>query len=254
MDNTLIVVTSDNSMPFPRFKGHPYEMSTHIPFTVMWPGKIKNPGRKTDKFMSFIDLAPTFLEVAGVSSKVSGMQPFEGQSLSDFFRNEVSGRDHVITGRERNDIGRPQDQGYPVRSLNNGKYYYMHNFAADRWPCGNPETGYKDTDDSPTKTFALKGGAGSLAYDKCFGKKQADELYDLEVDPECLNNLATNPEYKPLLEKMKNTLFSELKTQKDPRMLGQGQVFDNYVHSKKAGYYEDFMKSKSGVKSESTKN
>lgn len=244
IDNTLVIVTSDNSMPFPRFKGHPYEMSTRIPFTVMWPSKLKNPGRKTGKFMSFIDLAPTFLEVAGLSREQTGMQSFQGKSLFDFFNDDVKDRDRVITGRERNDIGRPMDQGYPVRSLHNGKYYYMHNFEPNRWPCGNPETGYRDTDDSPTKTFALSGGEGTLAYDKCFGIKQAEELYDLENDPECLNNLANNPEYKSLLKKMKDELFAELKSQGDPRMHGKGHIFDEYEHSKKPGYYENFMKSK----------
>lgn len=238
IDNTLIIVTSDNSMPFPRFKGHPYELSTRIPFSVMWPAKIKKPGRTTNKFMSFIDLAPTFLEVAGLSPEKAGMQPIQGKSLFDFFADNVVGRDKVLTGRERNDIGRPHDQGYPVRSLNNGKYYYMHNFEADRWPCGNPETGYLDTDKSPTKNFTLSGGEGSLAYDKCFGKKQAEELYDLEKDPECMDNLAYTPEYKEILKRMKQQLFEDLKAQGDPRMHGKGHVFDAYKHSKSPGFYE----------------
>ena len=120
----------------------------------------------------------------------------------------------------------------------------MHNFEADRWPCGNPETGYKDTDGSPTKTFALNQGKGSIAFEKCFGKRLQEELYDLEKDPECMNNLATDERYGETLRGMKKELFEELKIQGDPRMLGKGDVFDNYVHSKKPRYYEKFMKSK----------
>ena len=244
LDNTVVIVTSDNGMPFPRYKGHPYEVSVHLPLAVMWPGKIKNPGRKSDSYMSFIDYAPTFLEIAGISQEDSGMQKIQGKSLTDIFNNQVSGRDKVLTGRERNDIGRPMDQGFPVRSLHKGKFVYMHNFESDRWPCGNPETGYKDTDGSPTKTFALNQGKGSVAFEKCFGKRLQEELYDLEKDPECMNNLATDERYTEILRVMKKELFEELKIQEDPRMLGKGDVFDNYVHSKKPGYYEKFMKSK----------
>ena len=244
LDNTIVIVTSDNGMPFPRFKGHPYELSTHLPLAIMWPGKITNPGRKSDAFMSFTDFAPTFLEIAGISFEESGMQKLQGQSLFDIFEDKARGRDRVLTGRERNDIGRPMDQGYPVRSLHKGGLVYMHNFHPERWPCGNPETGFRDTDGSPTKIFALKQGEGSLAFEKCFGMRPQEELYDLEKDPECLNNLAMDERYRETMAQMKKELFEELKKQGDPRMLGNGDVFDNYKHSKKPGYYEKFMKSK----------
>lgn len=244
LDNTIVIATSDNGMPFPRFKGHPYEHSTHLPLTIMWPGKIKNPGRQCNDYVSFIDLAPTFLEVAGVKQDQSGMAKIQGRSLMDVFNDEVVGRDFLLTGRERNDIGRPHDQGYPVRSLHQGRYVYMHNFESDRWPCGNPETGYKDTDGSPTKTFTLEQGPGSLEYDKCYAIRGTEELYDLQEDPECLNNLASVAKYAAQKALMKQDLFDELKRQGDPRMHGRGYVFDAYPHSKKPGYYEKEMAKK----------
>ncbi len=246
LENTLIIATSDNGMPFPRFKGHPYEHSTHLPFVARWPGKITNPGRVSTDFISFIDLAPTFLEAADVPQTESGLQPIQGQSLFDVFADAAKNRDHLLTGRERNDIGRPHDQSYPVRSLHEGTYVYMHNFEPDRWPCGNPETGYRDTDDSPTKSYTLAQGDGSLEYNTSFGKRPGEELYDLEKDPECLENLALSPEYDALKKQMKGRLFAELKKQSDPRMLGQGEVFDAYKHSKRPGYYEKEMAKKKG--------
>lgn len=241
LENTIIVATSDNGMPFPRFKGHPYEHAVHLPLVVKWAKGIKNPGRVSSDYVSFADFAPTFLQVAGISPKASRMQPIQGTSLFDVFNQAVSGRDYILTGRERNDIGRPHDEGYPVRSLHQGRYVYMHNFESDRWPCGNPETGYRDTDSSPTKTYALAQGEGSLEYEKCFGMRPEEELYDLSKDPDCIHNLAASPEYAALKEKMKTQLFSELKTQGDPRMLGNGDIFDSYTHSKQAGYYEKFL-------------
>jgi N-sulfoglucosamine sulfohydrolase len=254
LDNTLVIVTSDNGMPFPRFKGHPYEHSTHLPLAIMWKGRIANPGRVCDDFVSFIDYAPTFLEAAGVTQEKSGLARIQGKSLFDVFANKAKGREILLTGRERNDIGRPMDQGYPVRSLHQGSMVYMHNFEPTRWPCGNPETGYKDTDGSPTKSYTLSKGAGSIEYDKSYAKRPAEELYDLAKDPECLNNLASSAEYAEVTKKMKARLFTELKTQGDPRMLGNGDVFDAYKHSRAPGFYEKWLKNKNQPKKRGKKN
>lgn len=230
LENTLIIATSDNSMPFPRFKGHPYANSCHLPFAVMWSGHITNPGREYQEYISFIDLAPTFLEAAGVTEAQAGMQPIEGRSLFDTFRDEhPEYRNRVITGRERHDLGRPNDESYPVRSLIKGRYTYMHNFEPDRWPCCDGPA-FRDTDGSPTKKFALSQGPGSLEYETCFGKRPMQELYDLKVDPECINNLTSNPEYKEIMQAMKKELFDELTRQQDPRMFGKGHLFDEYEY------------------------
>ena len=68
LENTIVIVTADNGMPFPRAKGQVYEYSNHVPLAIMWGKGIKNPGRKIFDFISFIDFAPTLLEVAGVST------------------------------------------------------------------------------------------------------------------------------------------------------------------------------------------
>ena len=66
LDNTLIVVTSDHGMPFPRAKTDAYNYSNHVFLAIMWKSGIKDPGRVVDDYVSFVDLAPTFLDVAGV--------------------------------------------------------------------------------------------------------------------------------------------------------------------------------------------
>ena len=74
LENTIVIVTADNGMPFPRAKGHVYEYSNHIPLAIMWGKGIKNPGRKIFDFISFIDFAPTLLDAAGIEPSKSGMQ------------------------------------------------------------------------------------------------------------------------------------------------------------------------------------
>ena len=57
--NTLVMVTSDNGMPFPRCKGHNYDIANHLPLVACWPQGISRPGRKISELDSFIDFAPT---------------------------------------------------------------------------------------------------------------------------------------------------------------------------------------------------
>ena len=225
LENTLIIATSDNAMPFPRYKGHPHEYATRIPFVVHWPGKIKNSGRVCTEFASFIDLTPTILEVADIEKSTSGMQPIQGKSLFDFFENNVDNRDFVLTGRERNDMVHADGKGYPVRSLHRGKWVYLYNFDPNREPCGPEISGYHDTDNSPTKSTILK-NKKTKAFELCFGKRPQEELYNIEKDPECLLNLARDKELQNLRKEMKTELFTLLKAQKDPRILGDSSIFD----------------------------
>lgn len=248
LDRTLIVVTADNGMPFPRVKGQEYEMSNHLPLAVMWRDGIRNPGRKVGDYVSFIDFAPTFLDVAGVPWKESGMAPTPGRSLGDVFAGapSVPPRDHVLIGKERHDVGRPDDQGYPIRGIVQGGKLYLRNFEPSRWPAGNPETGYLNCDGSPTKTEVLKARTdpGTRAFwDLCFGKRGPAELYDVETDPFCLRNLAEGAEHRELREALDGRLVRELKAQADPRMEGKGGIFEKYPYAQESmrGYYEKYM-------------
>ncbi|TYA74651.1 sulfatase family protein [Seonamhaeicola marinus] len=243
LNNTIIIVTSDNAMPFPRYKGHPHEFATRVPFIVNWPEKINNSGREVNEFTSFIDLAPTFLEVAGINQKETALQPIEGKSLFDIFSNKSKKRDYVITGRERNDCVRQNGWGYPVRSIHRGEYVYMYNFEPNRWPCGEPRTGYRDTDWSPTKTKTLEAKPGTFIYDLCYGKRPQEELYHITKDPECLHNLAENTDFVKIKKRLKNELFAKLKRQGDPRMFGNGTIFDNYDFERRNKSYLELVES-----------
>lgn len=251
LENTLIMVTSDNGMPFPRIKGQEYELSNHMPLVAMWPKGIAGKGRKVDDFVSFIDLAPTFLELAGVSQVESGMQPIQGKSLTDLFYAEKEGlidpqRDHVLIGKERHDVGRPKDAGYPIRGIVKGDYLFIQNFETDRWPAGNPETGYLNCDGGPTKTICLDAKEMALSqhfWERAFGKRPEFELYNIQNDLFCIENLANNKEYAVAREQLKAQLYQELKEQQDPRLTGNPEIFDSYQYSNPNGvnFYERYM-------------
>ena len=135
LDNTLIVATSDHGMPFPRAKGQAYDESNHIPLAIRWPQGIKSPGRRVNEFVDFAGLAPTFLKAAGIRDLGPIMQPTTGKDLFDIFAagGPVAGRDHVLVGKERHDIGRPNRGGYPIRGIRKGNLLYLKNYETDRW-------------------------------------------------------------------------------------------------------------------------
>ncbi len=231
--NTLVIVTSDNGMPFPRSKGHNYDISNREPLIACWPAGIANPGRRVAEFISFIDFAPTFLDLLGMDGVKSGMAEFTGRSFANLLRGQADpARSFVILGRERNDInarpGTVSGLGYPVRAIREGDFFYIRNFARDRWPCGNPELGLADTDNSPTKSLIEALGEKNLFWQLSFGKRPEVELFDLSKDPDCVHNLANNPAYASKLAALSETLLAELIKQQDPRILGRGDVFDHY--------------------------
>ena len=251
LDNTLVIVTADNGMPFPRVKGQAYEYSNHLPLAIMWKKGIKNPGRVVDDFVNFIDFAPTYFELADLDPVENGMSPITGTSLTDIFYSEKAGnvtsyRDHVLIGKERHDIGRPNDWGYPVRGIVKDGFLLINNFEPNRWPGGNPETGYLNCDGSPTKTLILndRRKTGSSDYWSWnFGKRPSKELYKIDEDPECMYNLANLVEYQEVIDAMEKQMINELTEQEDPRMKGEGHVFDEYVyaHEETRGFYDRYI-------------
>lgn len=254
LDNTLLIITSDNGRPFPREKGNLYGPANHLPFVVLWKNGIKEPGRFTRDHVSFIDIAPTILEAAGIPWSGSGMAPVAGRSLFDIFQSGETdpiqrGRDHVILGQERHDVGRPGDVGYPVRGIIEQGWLYSRNFKPDRWPAGNPETGYLNTDGGATKTAILeanRANPGNRHWILCFGKRPAEELFNLTVDPDCVHNLAAEAEHQQRRAAMEARLVATLEQQQDPRILGKGDIFDNYPYAgRERNMYERFMNGES---------
>lgn len=246
LDSTLIIVTGDHGMPFPRVKGFAYRASNHVPLAIRWPKGIRGSGRTIDDFVDFTDLAPTLLDYARVDAAKSGMKPMTGRSLRPIFETEKSGRvvaerDHVLIGRERTDVGRPNDEGYPIRGIITADYLYLRNYEPGRWPAGNPETGYLDTDGSPTKTLILQRGRENRAdvyWQLGFGRRAAEEFFDLRLDADCVINLAAQPARVGEMALLRDRMETLLRAQEDPRQLGRGAEFDRYPATQGAGFYE----------------
>lgn len=242
LDNTLIVMAGDNGLPFPRCKSNLYDTGTHAPLAVRWAAQIKG-GRAVEDFVSLQDLAPTFLEVAGLKIP----EEMTGRSLLGLLTSGKSGRvdparDHVLTGKERHAWVRKGGLGYPCRAIRTYDYLYIRNFKRGRWPAGDPVRGgepfdpdriYGDIDDSPTKAWLLEhpdDPAVKRLFDLAVAKRPAEELYDLRKDPDQLHNVANDPSYAKVKDELATRLTTELKATNDPRIAGNGDAFDTYPY------------------------
>lgn len=232
-ENTLIIFTSDNGMPFPRAKGFLYDYGTRMPLLIQWPARLPK-GRVLDDFVSLIDLAPTMLDVAQVP--IPG--EMTGRSLLSILTAKGDGRidatrDHVFLGRERHGDKRIENGlsvGYPMRAVRTDKFLYIRNFKPNREPARDQDPS-TDTDPGPTRTFLAEHKTDpqyAKLWQLSFAKRPAEELYDVTVDPFEMNNLAANPAYTAEKKKLNQQLFNWLKQIKDPRAGNNGDIFDTY--------------------------
>lgn len=242
LENTLVVVTGDNGMPFPRCKANNYDSGTRMPLAIRWGKGIGHPGRVLEDFISTTDLAPTFLELAGV--EIPGAMT--GKSFVNLLVSDQEGRvdpDHrsyVLHGKERHVPGQEGHLGgYPVRAIRTHDYLYIRNFKKDRWPSGTPNyldaaipyCWLGDCDNGPTKSYMVdqreKDDAHRMLYDLAFGKRPAEELYDCRKDPHQLKNLVDDPSCSEIREELAARLMEELLATGDPRASGGGDAFDS---------------------------
>ena len=260
LENTIVIVTSDNGMPFPRAKANGYDYGIHVPFAVRFPKDFPG-GRVINTPVSFADIAPTILEITGTGSE--GMLPISGKSILHMLKSEKSGdadplKKYVFSGRERHSSSRYLNWGYPQRMIRSKDFLLTWNIKPDRWPAGDPqrivegtkdelwpmygidengihhsEWAFTDIDAAPTKSFIIENWQDEDIrpfFDWSVAKRPEFEFFDLEKDPFCMVNLAGDPGYANIEQEMKNVLMNELKKSGDPRVVGPDkEVFDSYL-------------------------
>jgi arylsulfatase A-like enzyme len=232
--NTIVVMTSDNGMPFPRCKANLYEYGVHIPLAIRWPARFQ--GRRTvDALVSLADLAPTFLEAAGLPTPTE----MTARSLLPLLQGAASpGRDAVFFERERHANVRAGDLGFPARAVRTSDFLYIRNYCPDRWPAGDPVRWkavgeFGDCDNGPSKSCMLANRAaesGARLFELAFGKRPAEELYDLAKDPFQLNNVAEDPRFASPRRRLAARLQHWMEQTQDPRATGGGAEFDAYPY------------------------
>lgn len=231
LENTIVVITSDNGMPFPRAKANLYDAGIRVPLAIRWGKNIKG-SRKISDFVSLTDLAPTFLEAVGIPVP----EAMTGRSLLSSLSSEESGqidpdRNFVLAGMEQHVYPNPS------RAIRTQDYLYIRNFAPESWPTGKvagdePTFDFKETpwptvpgafshniDPGPTKQWMRHND--SPQDTQAFGKRPAEELYRINEDSHQLNNLlagrTTPEEIAEIREKLSRELTEKLRASRDPR-------------------------------------
>lgn len=226
-DNTFIVITSDNGIQMPRGITTLYDYGVRVPLAMAWGKRIRY-GDVMDAVVNLIDLAPTFLEVAGIEIPPA----MTGRSLMGLLWGKDEGTlyDFTVTGIERHTLCRPGGLPYPSRAIRTHEFLYIRNYEPDRWPAGAPDYKsipqgyYGDVDRSPTKTWMLEHAENPNVGDVftlCFGKRPGEELYHVPTDPDQIHNLAQNPAYQEAKAQLAIKLDAYLKKTQDPRSNGQ---------------------------------
>ena len=238
LDDTLVVVTSDNGMPFPRGKATCYDLGTRMPLAMRWPARIK-AGTTIYGFVTQVAFAPTFLDAAGLPAPPEMVE----KSLLPLLAGTAKGADKVFSERERHADVRKDHASYPVRAVRTEKWLYLHNLRPARWPGGDPEMFFSvgefgDVDPGPTKDFimSLKDDPERLRYFQLsFAQRPEEELYDVEKDPAQLHNLAGHTEHLATQKQLRAELDAWTQSTGDPRATSDDDRWDTYRYFGKPG-------------------
>ncbi len=247
-DNTLIAVSGDHGPAgFPHGKCNLYDFGTRVSLAVAGP-KVQG-GRVVDDFVSLPDLAPTFLEAAGVElpsqMTAHSLWPVlvaSGQGQVDPLRSQV------FMGRERHvEMAREGYLPYPQRAIRTADFALVINFKPERYPLGDPYrlnsdhpptteelsnitfVTLPDEDAGPTKAWIVQHRDDSQwqsVFEKAYGLRPREELFDMRQDPHQMHNLADDPAYSSVLGDLRERLMNELRRSGDPRVVDDGEFFE----------------------------
>ena len=192
-ENTLIIYLSDNGAPFPASKTTLYEPGIRLPLIVKLPGQ-QPGGRIQDAMVSWADITPTLLDLAGALPTQSS---FQGRSFKNIMgRQQVSGWDEVYGAHVLHEV----TMYYPMRMLRERRFKLIYNIAHElTFPMA------LDLHQSFTWQNLEKNKLGRRSVGSYLHRPEF-ELYDLQNDPDEIQNLAADPEYKKELERMKEKL------------------------------------------------
>ena len=210
-DNTLFIYTSDQGPEWPHCKWTVYDTGIRTPFIARWPGKIK-PRSACDALISFVDITPTFIDIAGGKAP-EGLdgRSFRGVLLgeADTFRETVFA---CHTGDGTMNV-------FPQRGVRTKRYKYVLNLRPENtWTThftkvpGIPDS-HKDVWDTWVAKARSDPKAARLV--DLIEHHPAEELYDVQADPYELNNLAAKGEMKQTLDRMRGHLKAWMKSQGD---------------------------------------
>jgi N-sulfoglucosamine sulfohydrolase len=219
LDNTILIFFGDNGRCMFRGKQFLYDSGIHVPMMVRWPGHIE-PGTVVDDFVNTIDLGPTCLQLCG-------MEPPEHMEGQVFLGPDADApREYIVAARDRCD----ETVDY-MRCVRDDRYKYIKNYMPER-PWSQPNN-YKETSYPPYPLMRKMYEAGELTPGQAqffLPEKPAEELFDIQADPNEFNNLANDPAHRQALELMRGRLDQWIAETGD-----RGQIPEKNIYLPKRG-------------------
>ncbi|MDE2979532.1 MAG: sulfatase-like hydrolase/transferase [Acidobacteriota bacterium] len=218
-DDTIVFYWGDHGPGLPRGKRAALQTGLHVPLIVSIPGKYRHlapadyePGGDTDRLVGFIDFAPTMLSLAGIEPPAH----FQGRAFLGAHEAEPN---EVIFG-----FSDRMDERYDlVRSVRDKRYLYARNFLIDR-PYGQRLSYQMETPTTQVWLRLFQEGKLNEAQARFWREKPSEELYDLENDPDLVENVAGSPDHEVERERLAATLRRQLLTIRDLSFLPEGEM------------------------------
>jgi len=212
-DRTIVMFLSDNGIAIPFAKCNTYLTSTRTPWIVRWPGAVAPGSADREHFISGIDFFPTILDALDLPIPPG----LDGRSFLPLLRgNRQEGRDRVFTQIDRKRDG----DAVPMRAVQDDHFGYIYNAWSDgrHW--------YKNNNEGMTMRAMNRAAETDTAMAervRMFRYRMPEELYDLQKDPNCLENLIDRPEFREQADKMRAELRRWMQQTGDPLL----PAFDN---------------------------
>jgi N-sulfoglucosamine sulfohydrolase len=209
-DNTVVVFSADHGPCYGRGKLSLHDFGTHVPLLVRWPGSPR-AGQRSDALVSLIDLPSTFVQISGEEIP----EHYMGKSLKSLVMDakaDAHFRDRLFTEYTTHS---PISDYAPARAIETSRFKLIHHLLAGQ--IDYPADGVH-AEGSPDVFAALNTPTGTTArttYD-AFVQPPEYQLYDRLADPDEHNNLAANPEYAKVLDRLKEELEEWRRQTKDP--------------------------------------
>jgi N-sulfoglucosamine sulfohydrolase len=213
--NTLFIYTSDNGAQWPFSKWSLYDAGIHQPFIAAWPGVIR-AGSQANALISFCDILPTFLDVAGAKPP----DGIDGLSFAHVFRGKDRHRSEIYAAHS----GDRDFNVFPTRCVRTEKYKYILNLHPEfKYTTHIDKAGGrdgKDYYDSWVKKAQTDTTAAAVV--RRYHEHPAEELYDVIADPHEARNLASDPKHRATLAELRQFVRKWMRDQGD-----EGKVFGN---------------------------
>ena len=230
--NTLTVYSSDHGMPWPFGKWSLYEAGIRTSLIAAWPGKIK-PATTTDAMVSWIDLVPTLIDLAGGTNP----EGIDGRSIAGVLFGQTNRhRDEIFATHK----GDNEKNVYPIRSVRVGPWKYILNlhpeFAftthTDVWAKEDPMTDRFWSHAGhhwDSYLAAAETDPAAAAFLRDYHSNPAEELYHLDHDPFEENNLAADPKHASQLRVLRFKIEQRMIEVADDKSLsGPPQLLINF--------------------------